>query len=95
MLEKSRSMNVDCVAFDLEDSVTPGLKPTARAMVKQHLFQSRFSGIRDHAVRINAIESGLALQDLTELVSFDRIAWHPPLARSWLRKMSYRCKLQT
>ena len=70
MLEKSRSLNVDCVSFDLEDSVAPSLKATARTMVRQHLSQERFPGIRDHAVRINAVDSGLALQDLTELVGF-------------------------
>jgi hypothetical protein len=39
-------------------------------MVRQHLSQERFPGIRDHPIRVNAVDSGLALQDLTELVGF-------------------------
>ena len=67
-LEKSRGLNVDCVAYDLEDSVTPGRKAEARANLRQFLEQPRPAGIREQAVRINAVESGLALDDLTEVV---------------------------
>jgi citrate lyase subunit beta-like protein len=67
-LEKSRGLTVDCVAYDLEDSVTPGKKEEARKILKQFLAQPRASGIREQAVRINAVESGLALEDLTEVV---------------------------
>ena len=68
MLEKSRGLNVDCVAYDLEDSVTPGKKPEARKAIRKFLDQSRAKGIRESAVRINAVESGQALDDLTEIV---------------------------
>jgi len=67
-LEKSRGLNVDCVAYDLEDSVTPGRKAEARTNLRQFLEQPRPDGIREQAVRINAVESGLALDDLTEVV---------------------------
>ena len=68
MLEKSRSLNVDCVAYDLEDSVAPGRKPEARKAVSKFLEQPRAKGIRENAVRINAVGNGQALDDLTEIV---------------------------
>jgi citrate lyase subunit beta-like protein len=67
-LEKSRSLNVDCVAYDLEDSVTPGRKAEARSNLRQFLLQERSKGIKEQAVRINAVETGMALDDLTEVV---------------------------
>lgn len=67
-LEKSRGLNVDCVAYDLEDSVTPGRKAEARSNLREFLQQQRPSGIREQAVRINAVETGLALDDLTEVL---------------------------
>jgi len=67
-LDKSRGFNIDCVAYDLEDSVTPARKAEARTNLHQFLKQSRPAGIREQAVRINAVESGLALDDLTEVV---------------------------
>ena len=71
-LDKSRSLNVDCVAYDLEDSVTPARKVEARTNLRQFLNQPRPLGIREQAVRINAVESGLALDDLTEVVRRDQ-----------------------
>ena len=68
MLDKSRSLNVDCIAYDLEDSVTLGKKSEARQNLRHLLEQPRAAGIREQAVRINSIESGLALDDLQEVV---------------------------
>ncbi|KAJ9669084.1 hypothetical protein H2201_000910 [Coniosporium apollinis] len=68
MLDKSRGLNVDCVAYDLEDSVTPGKKAEARSNLRQLLEQPRVEGIREQAVRINSVDSGLALDDLTEVL---------------------------
>lgn len=67
-LDKSRTLSVDCVAYDLEDSVTPGRKAEARSLVRQELDKSSPDGIKERAVRINSVGSGLALQDLEELV---------------------------
>ena len=67
-LDKSRSLNVDCVAYDLEDSVTPGRKAEARTLVRKALDQDIPSGIKERAVRINSVGSGLALADLEEVV---------------------------
>lgn len=69
MLDKSRGIaSVDTVAYDLEDSVTPGKKAEARANLRQLLEQPRVAGIREQAVRINSVDSGYALDDLTEVL---------------------------
>jgi len=68
MLDKSHGLTVDCVTYDLEDSVTPSKKPEARIAISKFLGQPRASGIRENAVRINAVETGLALDDLSEVV---------------------------
>lgn len=69
-LDKSRGLTVDTVCYDLEDSVTPTKKDEARHNLRGFLEQGKqASGIRETAVRINAVESGLALKDLNEIVS--------------------------
>ncbi|KAL9612172.1 MAG: hypothetical protein Q9167_003208 [Letrouitia subvulpina] len=68
MLEKSRNLNVDCVAYDLEDSVTVGQKAEARTNIRRFLDQPRAKGVNENAVRINSIESGLALDDLAAVL---------------------------
>lgn len=68
MLEKSRGLTVDCIAYDLEDSVIPSKKSDARTAIRKFLAQPRSKGIRENAVRINAVETGLALDDLLEVV---------------------------
>ncbi|KXL41364.1 hypothetical protein M433DRAFT_148770 [Acidomyces richmondensis BFW] len=67
-LEKSRSLQVDSVAYDLEDSVTPMKKPEGRRNILEILNQDRVPGIREQAVRINSVGSGFALDDLTEIL---------------------------
>ncbi|GAB1200859.1 hypothetical protein APSETT444_010239 [Aspergillus pseudonomiae] len=66
-IDKSRTLTADCVAYDLEDSVTPHKKAEARSLVRRALDQPAPSGIRERAVRINSVDSGLALADLTEV----------------------------
>ena len=70
MLEKSRGLSVDSIAYDLEDSVTPRKKAEARSNIRSFLNQPRPKGVKENAVRINAVETGLALEDLTEVVCF-------------------------
>ncbi|KAL4910580.1 hypothetical protein BDW74DRAFT_141416 [Aspergillus multicolor] len=67
-IDKSRSLTADCVAYDLEDSVTPHKKAEARSLVRRALDEPAPSGIRERAVRINSVDSGLALADLTEVL---------------------------
>lgn len=54
--------------YDLEDSVTPGRKAEARALVRKTLDTEKPAGIKERAVRINSVGSGLALQDLEEVL---------------------------
>ena len=63
-------MTVDCAAYDLEDSVTPRLKAQARDDIRQMLKQEKAPGIKETAVRINSIGSGLEEDDLKAVVSF-------------------------
>ncbi|KAF4627361.1 hypothetical protein G7Y89_g10790 [Cudoniella acicularis] len=67
-LEKSRSLTVDTVSYDLEDSVTPSMKAPARTNILQFLSQPRPPHITELSVRINAVSSGLALDDLSTVL---------------------------
>ena len=67
MLAKSQSLNLDCVTYDLEDSVTPSLKKTARQNISRLLNGERSATIKENAVRINSLSSGFALDDLTAI----------------------------
>ncbi|KAH0837044.1 hypothetical protein AYO21_08847 [Fonsecaea monophora] len=67
-LDKSRSLTADCIAYDLEDSVTPAKKAEARILVRKALDQDLPTGVKERAVRINSVGSGLALGDLEEVV---------------------------
>ena len=61
-------MKSDVIAYDLEDSVTPGRKAEARALVRKALDQDTPAGIKERAVRINSVGSGLALADIQEVL---------------------------
>lgn len=68
-LEKSRTLPaVDNVTYDLEDSVTSDRKPDARRALRSFLEQPKPKNIKETAVRINSVDSGFALDDLTEVV---------------------------
>jgi citrate lyase subunit beta-like protein len=71
MLTKSLGLRSDNVTYDLEDSVTPQLKDTARSQLRGHLagLASRPQGISELAVRINSVSSPFALNDLTTLAA--------------------------
>ena len=73
MLDKTRGLNADCVAYDLEDSVTPGRKAEARSNIRRFLEQPRSSGVKEYAVRINAVGSNYAADDILEVVRLSRI----------------------
>lgn len=81
-LEKSRGINVDTIAYDLEDSVTPGKKAEARRNLKEILSRERSPTIKEQAVRINSVDSGYALDDLTELVPLAPLSLLFPLQPS-------------
>jgi len=68
MLEKSLSMHADNVTYDLEDSVAPSLKASARTNLRSLLSKPRPAGVKEMCVRINSVDTGLALDDLTEVL---------------------------
>jgi citrate lyase subunit beta-like protein len=68
MLEKSFAMTADNVTYDLEDSVAPHMKAEARSNLRDILNKQRPSGIKEMCVRINSVDTGLALNDLTEVL---------------------------
>jgi citrate lyase beta subunit len=62
-IQKAISLQVDCICMDLEDAVAASRKSEARATAVQALSQLNF-GRSEKVVRINPVESGLALKDL-------------------------------
>ncbi|CEJ90580.1 Putative Citrate lyase beta [[Torrubiella] hemipterigena] len=75
MLTKSLSLTSDNITYDLEDSVTPTAKPSARQHLKNHLssLTSHPPSISELAIRINAVSTPFALQDLTNLCTSDMV----------------------
>ncbi|RYP81804.1 hypothetical protein DL769_001844 [Monosporascus sp. CRB-8-3] len=69
MLSKSLGLTSDNITYDLEDSVTPAAKSSARAALREHLagLAARPPGVSELAVRINAVSTPHALEDLTAL----------------------------
>ena len=65
---------MDCIAYDLEDSVTPGKKAEARSNLREFLSRDRVPNIKEQAVRINSVDTGYALDDLTEVVRMDLLS---------------------
>lgn len=61
------AFGADCVVLDLEDSVSPAEKDAARILVRNALRELRF-GRSEKAVRINAISTGMGVDDLREIV---------------------------
>ena len=64
---KARGSGADALILDLEDSVAPGRKADARALVARLLDDHSPRGW-SFFVRTNALDSGLALEDLAAIV---------------------------
>lgn len=77
MLVKAQAIHVDTLIYDLEDSVAPDLKSEARHLVSGHIASSPQRQRSEVAVRINAVDTGLALDDLTSLVSLGHASLAP------------------
>ena len=67
-IEKSRGLSVDCVIYDLEDSIRTHQKSEARANIRNLLNEPRPGRVQERAVRINSIGSRFAEDDLNEVV---------------------------
>ncbi len=70
-LSSSLKSKADCFVYDLEDGVALNKKGTARELVFQAL-ETFQVGSSEKAVRINAVGSGLEMDDLNVVVT-DRL----------------------
>jgi citrate lyase subunit beta / citryl-CoA lyase len=64
---RARDCGADALILDLEDSVAPSEKPSARAHVA-HLIENEPNRAWSFFVRVNALDTGLALDDLAAVV---------------------------
>src|ERR1700710_876931 len=64
---KAQTSGADALILDLEDSVAPAQKPAARAHVAR-LAEDRSPRAWSFFARINALDTGLALDDLAAIV---------------------------
>jgi citrate lyase subunit beta-like protein len=69
-MAKTHSITSDNITYDLEDSVTPSEKPSARAHLQSFLStHPKPPSVRELAVRINAVSTPYCLDDLTTLAA--------------------------
>lgn len=66
-LVRGRQSGADALILDLEDSVAPANRPVARIRARTFLASTESAGFRRY-VRINALASGAALDDLAAVV---------------------------
>jgi hypothetical protein len=69
-LKKAAGLDVDVVCMDIEDAVAPDRKSVAREMIGDAL-QTLDFGRSERAVRINAVGTGLAADDINGVLSRD------------------------
>lgn len=67
-LDKTRASDADALIFDLEDAVAPAQKEMARALARAHLDQTHGARSWRAFVRINPLNTPLALGDLAAVV---------------------------
>ncbi|MBO0347086.1 CoA ester lyase [Roseibium sp. CAU 1637] len=67
-LEKAKSLDVDCVIFDLEDAVTPDQKPAARQAIIDALTGGGY-GDRELIIRSNGLDTPYIDEDLKAVVA--------------------------
>jgi citrate lyase subunit beta / citryl-CoA lyase len=68
-IEKSKTLDADIVCLDLEDSVPPNQKPLARELIGGALSERKnYHSASALYVRINSVDSGFAVGDLSASV---------------------------
>jgi citrate lyase subunit beta/citryl-CoA lyase len=68
-VEKAKKLDADIICFDLEDSVLPAEKVTARKLIVQALRQrAQYNLTKNVYVRINSPESGFSGKDLLSTI---------------------------
>ncbi|KGJ98062.1 HpcH/HpaI aldolase/citrate lyase family protein [Thalassotalea sp. ND16A] len=69
-IEKSRTLNADCIIFDLQESVPPARKAEARQHLVEQLENSDF-GYSERIVRVNKLSSTWGAEDLAAIARLD------------------------
>ncbi|KAJ8027565.1 Citramalyl-CoA lyase, mitochondrial [Holothuria leucospilota] len=72
-LQKISTQEVDCAVMDCEDGVAVNRKVDARRTVSSMLDKLSCPHVRDLAVRVNSVSSGLAEEDLKEVFKANRL----------------------
>lgn len=67
-MNRGLTSGADALIIDLEDSVTPDKKPLARKMAAEFIAAHKADSPASLFVRINPLDSGMALDDLTAVV---------------------------
>jgi citrate lyase subunit beta/citryl-CoA lyase len=68
-VDKAKKLNADIICFDLEDSVLPAEKVTARKLIVNALRQrAQYNLTKNVYVRINSPESGISGKDLVSTI---------------------------
>lgn len=69
-LKKARTLNADCIIFDLQESVPPCRKEEARATLVKELSDSDF-GYSERVVRVNKLDSPWGKDDIAAIAKLD------------------------
>ena len=72
-IEKSLTLNVDCICLDMEDGVAPARKMEARLCILSALHELDF-GSAEKLVRINPVGSGFEADELAVILPATRMA---------------------
>ncbi len=67
-LDKALKSGADALIVDLEDSVAPAAKPTARQLTASFVAANRKTAAPSLFVRVNALDSGLIAEDLAAIM---------------------------
>ncbi|WP_371187318.1 CoA ester lyase [Thalassotalea maritima] len=69
-IEKARKVNADVIIFDLQESVPPNRKDSARATLVEHLDNSDF-GYSERIVRVNHLDSAWGQDDIAAIAQLN------------------------
>jgi citrate lyase subunit beta/citryl-CoA lyase len=79
MIRDAHIYGSDCIMFDLEDSVSMAEKDAARFLVHDALQTLNYDG-KELIVRINALDSGIGIEDLEAMVCTGKVTIRLPKA---------------
>ncbi len=100
-IEKAKTLPVDAVILDLEDSVAPDAKETARQQVVEAVKAGGF-GSREVMMRINALDTPWGSDDLTaavaaapDIILVPKVSSSQPVEAIGQRLLDMHCDLRT